>query len=369
MTPAVVWIGIVALLALVALAVGRLRRLGGRPAPPPLPAPSPPSEVSPPPSVPPAAPPPVPAAAPRTIAGALSSTREGFVGRLRQLVRGRAIDVGLLDEMEEVLFGADLGVRATTALLETLRERVGRREASDPAALQRILREEIRRMLGDPPPPPLWADAAVAAAGRPYVVMAVGVNGVGKTTTIGKLAKRVSDSGRKVLLGAGDTFRAAAAEQLQIWAERAGADVVANKEGTDPSAVAFDAAKAAVARGADVMILDTAGRLHSKQNLMEELKKVRRVVGREIPGSPHETLLVVDATTGQNALAQAREFHAAVGVTGVALTKLDGSAKGGIVIAIRDELQLPIRYVGIGEAVEDLKPFDPDEFVDALFSV
>jgi fused signal recognition particle receptor len=197
--------------------------------------------------------------------------------------------------------------------------------------------------------------------------MVVGVNGVGKTTTIGKLAHQLARQGKKVLLGAGDTFRAAAAEQLEVWGERAGVDVVRHAAGSDPAAVAFDAVQAAVARKADVLLLDTAGRLHTKVNLMEELKKVRRVLDRELPGAPHETLLVVDATTGQNALVQARLFQETVAVSGVALTKLDGTARGGMLVAIGDELGLPIRFVGIGEGIEDLRPFDPDMFVDALF--
>lgn len=199
------------------------------------------------------------------------------------------------------------------------------------------------------------------------VVMVVGVNGVGKTTTIGKLASRYQAAGKKVLLGAGDTFRAAAAEQLEIWSQRAGADIVRHQEGGDPAAVAFDSIKAAIARKCDVLILDTAGRLHTKANLMEELKKVCRVLGRELAGAPHQTLLVVDATTGQNALAQARLFKEAVNVDGIVLTKLDGTAKGGIVVAISSDLQIPVRYIGIGESIEDLRPFDADLFVEALF--
>jgi fused signal recognition particle receptor len=303
-------------------------------------------------------------AKPHTLEEGLGRTREGFVGRIRTLVAGRTIDESVVDDLEEVLFTADLGVKTAGELLEELRKKVGRKEAGDPAALQEILKHEIRTRLGDGVAPLDFSNGHA----RPYVIMVVGVNGVGKTTTIGKLAKQISDRGKKVLLGAGDTFRAAAAEQLEIWASRVGCDIVSNKEGTDPSAVAFDAAKAALARNADVLLLDTAGRLHTKQNLMEELKKVKRVVGREIPGAPHEVLLVVDATTGQNALNQAKEFHAGVGVTGIVLTKLDGTAKGGIVVGIRDEMKLPVRYIGIGEGVEDLRPFDPDAFVEALFA-
>ena len=305
--------------------------------------------------------------APRSLGEGLGKTREGLVGRIRSALGGKAIDPSVLDDLEEILFTSDLGVKTSTALLATLREKMERKEAGDLAALQAILKKELRAKLGDAPPPRTFSGAT------PYVVMVVGVNGVGKTTTIGKLAKKIADgefggAKKKVMLGAGDTFRAAAAEQLDVWGRRAGCEVISNKEGTDPSAVAFDAARAAKARGADVLIVDTAGRLHTKTNLMEELKKVKRILGREIPGAPHETILVVDATTGQNALNQAREFHEGVGVTGIVLTKLDGTAKGGIVVGIKDELSIPVLFIGIGEKVEDLRSFDPDAFVDALFA-
>ena len=305
----------------------------------------------------------------RTLAEGLGRTREGFVGRIRSMVSGRTIDEGVVEELEEILFTSDLGVKTANTLLEDLRARVRRKETTDIAALTVLLKADLRARLGDAPPAPTFVDSGVL----PYVVMVVGVNGVGKTTTIGKLAKQIVDGrfgpgGRKVVLGAGDTFRAAAAEQLEIWGQRAGVDVISNKEGTDPSAVAFDAARAALARKADVLIVDTAGRLHTKTNLMEELKKVKRILGREIPNAPHEILLVVDATTGQNALNQAKEFNDGVGVTGIVLTKLDGTAKGGIVVGIRDELKIPIRFIGIGEGVDDLRTFDPDAFVDALFA-
>jgi fused signal recognition particle receptor len=251
-------------------------------------------------------------------------------------------------------------MKTTQDLVGSLEKRCAGGNAA-PAALRDFLKEEIRQRLR------LEAAPLDLAAGAPFVIMVVGVNGVGKTTTIGKLARQFAAQGKKVVLGAGDTFRAAAAEQLAIWGERAGVDVVRHAEGADPAAVAFDAAKAAVARGADMLILDTAGRLHTKVNLMEELKKIRRVLSREIPGAPHETLLVLDATTGQNALVQARLFRDAVAVSGIALTKLDGTAKGGVVVAIGAELGLPVRFVGIGEGVDDLRPFDADLFVDALF--
>lgn len=369
--PVIVWV-LVLLAAVVVLIVWLRSRAKAPPARPTLPEPLRPEAPRPlePVEVRPEAPPAAAVPAAKNLADGLGRTRdEGFVGRIRSLVRGRNIDESIFDELEEILFTADLGVKTATALLEDLRGRVTRKEAGNPDALQSILKTDLRARLGERPAPPTFTDSGT----KPYVVMVVGVNGVGKTTTIGKLAKQISDgrlgpAGRKLILGAGDTFRAAAAAQLEIWGQRVGVEVVSNKEGTDPSAVAFDSAKAAVARGADVLILDTAGRLHTKTNLMEELKKVKRVLAREVPGAPHEVLLVVDATTGQNALNQAREFNEGVGVTGVVLTKLDGTAKGGIVVAIRDELKIPIRFIGIGEGVEDLRAFDPDAFVDALFS-
>jgi fused signal recognition particle receptor len=291
----------------------------------------------------------------------LARTQSALVGRIDALLRGRqGVDAELLEELEEILVTADFGMKTTQELMRTL-ERKLPGAAATPEQLREALREEIRRCLR------LEAAPFDVAAASPFVVMVVGVNGVGKTTTIGKLARQLVSQGKKVVLGAGDTFRAAAAEQLAIWGERAGVEVIRHAEGADPAAVAFDAAKAAVARGADVLILDTAGRLHTKVNLMEELKKVRRVLEREIPGAPHETLLVLDATTGQNALVQARLFKEAVEVSGIVLTKLDGTAKGGMVVAVGTELQLPVRFIGIGEGAEDLRPFDPDLFVEALF--
>lgn len=305
-----------------------------------------------------------PAAAPASLfermRAGLAKTQDALVGRLDSLLSGRRVDDELLDDLEELLITADFGMATTGDVIQALRGRVARGEMS-PAALRVALREELRERLK------LEAAALDLDQGQPFVIMVVGVNGVGKTTTIGKLARQFTAQGKRVVLGAGDTFRAAAAEQLAIWGERAGVEVIRHGEGADPAAVAFDAAKAALARKADVLILDTAGRLHTKVNLMEEMKKIRRVLGREIPGAPHETLLVLDATTGQNALIQARLFKEAVEVSGIALTKLDGTAKGGMVVAIGAELGLPVRYVGIGEGVDDLRPFDPDLFVDALF--
>ncbi|HKJ28565.1 MAG TPA: signal recognition particle-docking protein FtsY [Desulfuromonadales bacterium] len=293
----------------------------------------------------------------------LAKTRSSLVGRMDELLgsHGR-LDEEFLEEMEELLITADFGMQTTQDLVQALAGRLKEIDPNEPAQLHDVLGEEIRARLKTGS-----SDWPVPESG-PLVIMVVGVNGVGKTTTIGKLAKQFSDQGKKVVLGAGDTFRAAAAEQLEVWGERSGAEVIRHTEGSDPGAVAFDAAKAAVARNADVLILDTAGRLHTKVNLMEELKKVRRVIDREIPGAPHETLLVLDATTGQNALIQARSFQDAVDVSGIALTKLDGTAKGGIVVAISSQLELPVRLIGIGEGVSDLRLFDADVFVAALFA-
>jgi fused signal recognition particle receptor len=290
----------------------------------------------------------------------LSKTRENLLGRVEALFQGHArIDEEFLESLEEILIGADFGMPVTQELVNALRRRVKLERDADPHRLREILAEEIGGRLQTATPWTLPAD-------RPCVIMLIGVNGVGKTTTIGKLAAQFVAQGKRVVIGAGDTFRAAAAEQLQVWGERAGAEVIRHAEGTDPGAVAFDAARAAVARGADVLLLDTAGRLHTKVNLMEELKKVRRVLAREIPGAPHETWLVLDATTGQNALSQARIFRAAVEATGIVLTKLDGTAKGGIVVAIAAEVGLAVRFVGIGERIDDLRPFNAGEFAAAL---
>ncbi|WP_404800649.1 signal recognition particle-docking protein FtsY [Anaeromyxobacter paludicola] len=310
----------------------------------------------------------VEAEAGKTLAAGLEKTRGGFMSRLNALFGGeRPVDDGVLADLEEVLFTADIGVKTATRLLETARERVRKKELSDPAKLKAALREEIARIVSLDGRLDAGEELAIGAQ-RPFVVMVVGVNGAGKTTTIGKLAAKVQARGHSVLLGAGDTFRAAAGEQLEIWAERVGAPVVRGKEGSDPASVCFEAAKKGAEGGVDVVICDTAGRLHTKAPLMEELKKVKRVIDKAVPGAPHEVLLVLDATNGQNAIAQARQFHEALGVTGIVLTKLDGTAKGGVVIGICDELGLPVRYVGVGEKVADLRPFSPREFVEALFA-
>jgi fused signal recognition particle receptor len=292
----------------------------------------------------------------------LKKTKEGLVGRIDALVLGKKeIDADTLEELEEILITSDIGVKTTVELIRTLEQRLGRNELKDGEALRAALKEEIYNRLSA-------HHSTINMSGKsPFVLLVIGVNGVGKTTTIGKLAARFSSEGKKVLLAAADTFRAAAAEQLTTWGNRSGVDVIRHQEGADPSAVVFDACKAALAREVDILIVDTAGRLHTKVNLMEEMKKIRRVISREIPDAPHETLLVVDAATGQNALSQARLFKEAAGVTGIALTKLDGTAKGGIVVAVSHEFALPVRYIGVGEAIDDLRDFDPREFTDAIF--
>jgi fused signal recognition particle receptor len=299
--------------------------------------------------------------APATWTSGLAKTRGGLTRRLFEAWRGSEEQAAWLSEVEEILLTSDVGVAATRVLLDGLRERAN--DATSAEALRDILKRSVRDLLAGEDD-----GGAETAAASPHVILVVGVNGVGKTTTIGKLAHRYCQAGKKVMLVAGDTFRAAATEQLALWAERVGADIVKHQHGADPSAVAFDGIKAAQARGVDIVIVDTAGRLHVKVNLMEELKKIVRTIGRQMEGAPHEVLLVIDATTGQNAVNQARVFHEAIRLTGVVLAKLDGTARGGIVLAIRKDLGLPIRYVGLGERAEDLAPFDPDEFVAALFA-
>ncbi len=292
----------------------------------------------------------------------LSRTRDVLNTDVRDLVRLRKkIDDELLEELETQLITADVGVEATRAIIDDLTQRISRHQLDDADALMAALRENMRDILA-----PASAPLDLTGGPRPFVILMVGVNGVGKTTTIGKLARRFQDEGLSVMLAAGDTFRAAAVEQLQIWGERNNIPVIAQHSGADSASVIFDAVQAAKARGTDVLIADTAGRLHTQANLMEELKKVKRVMGKLDPEAPHEVLLVVDAGTGQNALAQAQQFYQAVGVTGIALTKLDGTAKGGIIFAIAQKLGLPIRFIGVGEGIEDLRPFDAGDFVDAL---
>ncbi|MFC1580734.1 signal recognition particle-docking protein FtsY [Thermodesulfobacteriota bacterium] len=293
----------------------------------------------------------------------LSKTRSGFTGRLDQLMFGKKeINEDILEDLEEILFTSDLGVATTQELIEILAGGVARKELDNPEKLKRALKEHIQAFLEVPKVEHNGPDPQ-----EPLVIMVIGVNGVGKTTTIGKTAKRFKEEGREVMLVAGDTFRAAAVEQLEIWGQRVGANVIKQKEGADPSAVVYDAVSSARARNTDVVIIDTAGRLHTKTNLMDELHKIARVAGKSLPGAPHEVWLVLDATTGQNAISQAEMFHEAIGITGIILTKLDGTAKGGIVVGISHQLKLPILFIGIGEKVDDLRPFDPSEFVNALF--
>jgi fused signal recognition particle receptor len=293
----------------------------------------------------------------------LSRTRGNLTGGIGNLLLGsKAIDDELLEEIETQLLVADLGVEATQTIIAALTQRMSRKQLTDNAALMAALREEMLAMLE-----PCSVPLAIGEAKKPFVILVVGINGAGKTTTIGKLAKRLQDEGRSVMLAAGDTFRAAAVEQLQVWGERNDIPVVAQHSGADSASVIFDAIEAGKARGVDVVIADTAGRLHTQSNLMEELKKVKRVIGKLDDSAPHEVLLVLDAGTGQNALNQAQQFHAAVDVSGVALTKLDGTAKGGIIFAIGRKLGLPIRFIGVGEGIDDLRVFDAEEFIDALF--
>ncbi|MFO7644187.1 MAG: signal recognition particle-docking protein FtsY [Desulfosarcina sp.] len=290
----------------------------------------------------------------------LSQTRKILTTDIDDLFMGRKrVDDAMLEELEELLITADMGVETTLAIMQTVSTK--RAQIAGAKELKRLLKEEIVTYFDAPAPP----DAKAVA--KPHVVMVVGVNGVGKTTTIGKLAAHEARKGKKVLIAAADTFRAAAIEQIAIWAERAGADIVRHKDRADPAAVAYDSVEAAISRGVDIVFVDTAGRLHTKVNLMAEIKKIQRSLAKRLPEAPHEVLLVLDATTGQNALAQARMFHEALGVTGIALTKLDGTAKGGIVVAISSSLKIPLKFVGVGERVDDLQEFDPKRFVEALF--
>ena len=292
----------------------------------------------------------------------LERTRSGWVKRLGQLFAGRnELDPALLDEIEKVLLTADIGVRTSQKLLGEIRESLDKKAIKDPAAVWGFLRRRSVEILT------MDAPAVDFSTARPFVLLVIGVNGSGKTTTIGKLASKLQSEGKTVLLAAGNTFRAAATEQLEVWGAKVGAPVVRGKDGGDPSSVVFDGVKRARAEGIDVVIADTAGRLHTKANLMEELQKVRRVTGKALEGAPHETWLVIDATNGQNAIAQAQVFTQAMSVTGIVLTKLDGTAKGGVILGIADQLRIPVRYIGVGERVEDLREFEPEDFAEALF--
>jgi fused signal recognition particle receptor len=338
------------------------------PGPAPGPAPRPPSKAEVPVAAPaegakPSAPPPA-SSSRQDIAGlrkGLAATRGGFIARLTSLFQGKKeIDPAILEQVEEVMLASDVGPKTTQSILARLRDSLAKNELRDSDAVWAALRVEATRILG-------IGGGAIRAQGRPTVVLLVGVNGVGKTTTIGKLATRYHAAGKRVLLAAGDTFRAAAVQQLEIWGKRVGVDVIKGKEGADPGAVAFDATTKARESGADLLLVDTAGRLHTKLPLMDEIKKVRKTIAKAMEGAPHETLLVLDATTGQNALAQAAMFKEAIDLTGIVLTKLDGTAKGGIVLGICDELKVPVRYIGLGERADDLREFRADDFVEALF--
>jgi fused signal recognition particle receptor len=294
----------------------------------------------------------------------LTKTRESFVANVRGLFAGRSVvDDDLLEELEQILIQADIGVETTHTIIEDMRRLAREQRAYSPDAFVALLKDELTKLL-DP------GDHALSweANGGPHVTLIAGVNGSGKTTTTGKIAAKLKSEGKSVMLGAADTFRAAAVEQLTIWSDRAGVPIIKHQDGADPAAVAFDAADAADSRKIDCLLIDTAGRLHTKVNLMEELKKVQRVVAKRIPGAPHQVLLVLDATTGQNALQQAKVFTEALTVTGIVLTKLDGTAKGGIAVAIQKQLGIPIKLIGVGEGIDDLQPFNAKEFVEALFA-
>jgi len=290
----------------------------------------------------------------------LEKTRKNIIERVESVLQTQKIDDSTIEDIEEVLITSDIGSDATSHIVELLRDKVKKGYIKTSEDVKAYIREEMSSLLGRSQPLVIFGE-------KPFVILTVGVNGVGKTTTIGKLASRFISEGNSVVLAAADTFRAAAIEQLEIWADRTGAEIIKHQSGSDPAAVAFDAVEAAKHRGIDVVIIDTAGRLHTKSNLMEELKKINRVIKKSIPDAPQEILLVVDATTGQNALRQAQIFKEAVGITGIALTKLDGTAKGGIIFAIKKELGVPVRLIGIGEGIDDLKDFDPEDFVTALF--
>lgn len=291
----------------------------------------------------------------------LTKTRAILTTDIEDLFSGKnQLDDEMLEEIEELLITSDIGVQTTMDLMKAITKKASKIDSSE--SLKQVLKQEVSTLIETQ-----TSETAPSGATKPHVVMVVGVNGVGKTTTIGKLAALKAQAGHKVMIAAADTFRAAAIDQLAIWAQRAGAELIKHKENADPAAVVFDSMQAAIARGVDILFIDTAGRLHTKINLMEELKKIQRTITKLLPDAPHETLLVLDATTGQNAISQAKMFHDSLGLTGLALTKLDGTAKGGIVLSICRELRLPLHYIGVGEAIEDLQPFEARRFVDALF--
>ena len=303
-----------------------------------------------------------------TLDQGLEKTKQGFFERISKVIIGKtSVDDEVLDQLEEALIGADVGVDTTLALIEKIQERVKKDKYVSTSELNQILHDEIASLLIEAPTAKLGFTAP--ANTKPYITLVVGVNGVGKTTTIGKLANQYKQAGNQVILGAADTFRAAAVDQLTIWSERVGVSIVKQNMGSDPSAVAFDTVQSAVAKNADIVLIDTAGRLHNKTHLMDELNKIKRVIQKQVSDAPHEVLLVLDGSTGQNALEQAKQFMAVTNVTALAITKLDGTAKGGVVLAIAHQCKIPVKYIGVGERMEDLLIFDKDEFVDSLFSL
>jgi fused signal recognition particle receptor len=297
----------------------------------------------------------------------LQQTKEGFFAKITKAIAGKStVDDEVLDNLEEALIGADVGMETTIQIIERIEQRVKKDKYLNTNELNGLLKQEIEAILVDAPEPE-YKDFTIPAGKKPYVILVVGVNGVGKTTTIGKLANNYKKAGNQVVLGAADTFRAAATEQLTIWSERVGVPIVKQSMGSDPSAVAFDTVSSAVSKNADVVIIDTAGRLHNKLHLMDELGKIKRVIQKVIPGAPHEVMLVLDGSTGQNALEQAKQFTATTEVTALSITKLDGTAKGGVVLAIANQFKIPVKYIGVGEKMDDLIIFDKHEFVDSLF--
>ena len=304
-----------------------------------------------------------------TLDQGLQKTKEGFLSKITKAIAGKStVDDEVLDNLEEALVGADVGIETTVAIIDRIEKRVAKDKYLNTSELNRILQEEIENILVDAEGSAAYSFTSELPA-KPYVILVVGVNGVGKTTTIGKLAYNFKKAGKSVLLGAADTFRAAAVDQLTIWSERVGVPIVKQSMGSDPASVAFDTVQAGVARGIDVVIIDTAGRLHNKAHLMDELSKIKRVVQKHIPEAPHEVMLVLDGSTGQNALEQAKHFTAATDVTALAITKLDGTAKGGVVLAIANQFKIPVKFIGVGEKMEDLLVFDKHEFVDSLFNL
>ena len=299
----------------------------------------------------------------------LKKTKEGFFSKITKAIAGKdKVDEEVLDQVEDALVGADVGIETTVAIIKHIEERVAKNKYVGTSELNKILQEEIMAMLTDAPSNE-FATFDLPPGNKPYVILVVGVNGVGKTTTIGKLAYNFKQNGKQVIMGAADTFRAAAVDQLTIWSERVGVPIVKKEMGSDPSSVAFDAVQSGMAKDADVVIIDTAGRLHNKAHLMDELGKIRRVISRKMPDAPHEVLLVLDGSTGQNAIEQAKHFTAATDVTAIAITKLDGTAKGGVVLAIANLFKIPVKYIGVGEKMTDLQIFNKEEFVDSLFNL